>query len=176
MWHPALIVYSRWMSSCGFATAFIRCRVPSSSDINVDSMMCRSYHSQIGALIYLNVLCVYALNGTFVIANFSLNAVFTFTLPFYNVSHSLEHVLASSKKTRRDSMYQVYKYEMTIWETDGAPMQYEIQRSNHYTLFYCTINKYQTRKVIWLKSVCSSIVLLCLIWRNLYQISIRGQH
>jgi len=21
------------------------------------------------------------------------------------------------------SVYQVYKYEMTIWETDGAPMQ-----------------------------------------------------
>jgi len=27
-------------------------------------------------------------------------------------------------------MYQVYKYEMTIWETDGAPMQYEVQKSN----------------------------------------------
>jgi len=23
-------------------------------------------------------------------------------------------------------IYQVYKYEMTIWETDGAPMQYEV--------------------------------------------------
>ena len=22
--------------------------------------------------------------------------------------------------------YQVYKYEMTIWETDGAPMQCEV--------------------------------------------------
>jgi len=26
--------------------------------------------------------------------------------------------------------YQVYKYEMTIWETDGAPMQCEVQRFN----------------------------------------------
>ena len=30
----------------------------------------------------------------------------------------------------RTCMYQVYKYEMTIWETDGAPMQCEVQRFN----------------------------------------------
>jgi len=59
-----------------------------------------------------------------------------------------------------DNMYQVYKYEMTIWETDGTPIQYEVQRFNIIRHFIVPSTSVTAAK-IWLKSVC--IVLCCCV-------------
>lgn len=69
-----------------------------SSDANVGSMTCRSYHSHISVNRYISMFFIFMhlLVCLSFIANSPLNAVFTFTLPsFYSISHSLKHYIAS---------------------------------------------------------------------------------
>jgi len=62
------------------------------------------------------------------------------------------------------TIYQVYKYEMTILETDDAPMQCEVQRFNiiHYAilLYHQQVSNAQSDLI---EKCLHSIVLPCLI-------------
>ena len=64
----------------------------SSSDVNVDSMTCCSYHLRKSAYRYISMFLVFILliSRLLFIANL-LNAMFIFTVSFYSVLHMLEH-------------------------------------------------------------------------------------
>jgi len=64
----------------------------SSSDVNVDSMTCCSYHLRKSAYRYISMFLVFILliSRLLFVANL-LNAMFTFTVSFYSVLHMLEH-------------------------------------------------------------------------------------